>query len=579
MSRFNRTTARPATGTSPIVTATTPGGHTHQGGAGYARDAKSELFLLAVANLVGQDAFYENKTGRDSRFTQLVHTVAVADPAWMARFLPWLRNEANLRTASLVGALEAAHALRAAGYNPTSAPLAPLLTAKASDLNLDEALEKMAGDPAWKHRTMVVPGHVTVTPGGGLPTIRAMGASVLQRPDEPGEALAYWTARYGRALPMPVKRGVGDAALRLYDERATLKYDTDSHGYRFADVLELTHPGDSKAASQGRRRRGDWQSYLFGYLLNRRHGHLTEIPEPLRMLRANAELRGAAAIDPTVLLDSERLRAAGFTWEDALSLAGSKVDKGALWTALIPTMGYMATLRNLRNFDETGVSDQVAATVAAMLADPDRVATSRQLPMRFLSAYRAVGSLRWGQALETALNASVNNIPALPGRTLVLVDRSESMFHRVSADSGLAWADTAALFGAALALRNSDRVDLVQFGTTSEVVRVQRGDSLLRVVNERFRHLGNTYTAAAVQRWYSAHDRVVIVTDEQAHPGITDPGEHLSPQLPLYTWNLAGYRMGHTAGGPNRHTFAGLTDHAFRMIPLLEAGRSQDWPF
>ncbi|MEJ3751036.1 hypothetical protein WEI85_48475 [Actinomycetes bacterium KLBMP 9797] len=43
---------------------------------------------------------------------------------------------------------------------------------------------------------------------------------------------------------------------------------------------------------------------------------------------------------------------------------------------------------------------------------------------RFLSAYRAAPSLRWGYPLEQALGHSLNNIPSLPGRTLVLVDTS-----------------------------------------------------------------------------------------------------------------------------------------------------------
>jgi hypothetical protein len=29
----------------------------------------------------------------------------------------------------------------------------------------------------------------------------------------------------------------------------------------------------------------------------------------------------------------------------------------------------------------------------------------------------------------------------------------------------------------------------------------------------------------------------------------------------------------------DRHTFGGLTDQAFRMIPLLESGRNAAWPF
>ena len=36
---------------------------------------------------------------------------------------------------------------------------------------------------------------------------RQLVGSVLRRADEPGEMLAYWTSRYGRAVPKPVKRG------------------------------------------------------------------------------------------------------------------------------------------------------------------------------------------------------------------------------------------------------------------------------------------------------------------------------------------------------------------------------------
>src|SRR5690606_35596365 len=105
--------------------------------------------------------------------------------------------------------------------------------------------------------------------------------------------------------------------------------------------------------------------------------------ELLPMVAANAALRRAAATRPEVLRDPAVLRTAGMTWEDVLSLAGSRVDKRGLWEALIPSMGYMALLRNLRNFDEAGVSDEVVQQVAARLADPAQVARSRQFPLRF----------------------------------------------------------------------------------------------------------------------------------------------------------------------------------------------------
>lgn len=529
MSKFNKTDTRAAVA-SPVQTERTATGSTFEGAPGFARDAKSELFLLSVTNMVGEQTFYESADNRDNRYAELVRAVAVADPEWTGRFLTWLRSGANMRSASLVGGLEAAKALIAAGI-----------------------------------------------PGG-----RQIVDAVLQRPDEPGEALAYWTATYGRAIPKAVKRGIADAASRLYSERSVLKWDTSSKGYRFGDVLNLVH-ASAKA---------DWQADLYRHILDRRYGRDTETPGSLRMVEANAAVRRRAAEDPAVLLDAEVLREAGMAWEDALSLAGTKVDKAKLWEAMIPSMGYMALLRNLRNFDEAGVSDKVAAMVAAKLADPDEVAKSRQFPMRFLSAYRAAPSLRWGYALEKALDASLANVPELRGRTLVLVDTSGSMHAPFSRDGSLMRWDAATVFGLALARRCAD-ADVVSFsggywgsrGESTKVFASVRGESLLKSVDRwkagGYFIGGGTDTEAAVRTHYKGHDRVVILTDEQAaFHGSADVTGAVPKDRMVYTWNLAGYRHGHAPSGTGtRHTFGGLTDAGFRMIPFLEAGRNADWPF
>jgi hypothetical protein len=45
-------------------------------------------------------------------------------------------------------------------------------------------------------------------------------------------------------------------------------------------------------------------------------------------------------------------------------------------------------------------------------------------------------------------------------------------------------------------------------------------------------------------------------------------------------WNMAGYKVGATpSGGANRHAFGGLTDQAFRLIPLIERGGDARWPW
>ncbi|WP_151478508.1 TROVE domain-containing protein [Streptomyces albicerus] len=525
MARFN-TKAAKAQGTSR-VTSTGRILRTYEGGRGRERDPRSELFLLAIANFVSQNTFYETGAARDDRFARLVRELAVSDPSWTASMLGWLRGEGNMRTASIVGAAEYVKARLDAG----------------------------------------------ATDG---PANRQVVASVLRRPDEPGELLAYWTALYGRNVPKPVKRGIADAVRRLYSGKSLLKYDTASKGYRFGDILNLVHaaPDPDKP----------WQGELFQYALDRRHNPDTAVPPASnRVLTAHRELMALPVAERRAVVTSadgaERLAAAGMTWEALAGWLQGPMDKAA-WEAVIPSMGAMALVRNLRNCDEAGVSDEVAARVAVKISDPAEVARSRQFPFRYLAAYQHAPSLRWSYPLEQALGHSLANVPALPGRTLVLVDRSGSMFYsRLSDRSELDRADAAAIFGTALALRAAD-ADLVEFGTTSGRVKFRKGESVLKVL-ERFGDLGGTNTTEAVRKHYKKHDRVLIVTDEQAtysHYG--DPTEQVPAHVPVYTWNLAGYRAGHGPSGKgNRHTFGGLSDAAFRMVPLLEAARDADWPW
>jgi hypothetical protein len=549
MARYNTRVTRPAVH-SPVTT-TGEQTRTHQGGAGFLRDEKSELFLLAVSNFVGQDTFYEHGGQRDDRYTQLVRQLAVEDPAWMLDFLRWLRGDANMRTASLVGAAEFVWARLDATRNATA----------PTDGTFDAGFNRRAID------------------------------AVLQRADEPGEMLGYWTSRYGRKLPKPVKRGIADAVQRLYNERSLLKYDTDSKGYRFGDVLNLVHASPDPAKP--------WQGDLFKHALDRRHGNadqFEQIPEHLTVLRKRANLMRMDIEHRRLFIEgnAERLAQAGMTWEALAGWLHGPMDKAA-WEAIIPSMVLMALARNLRNFDEAGVSDEVAAQICARFADPEQVAKSRMFPFRWWAAYKHAPSLRWAHALEQALGHSLSNVPRLKGTTLILVDRSPSMFpgyhFSTPNSSDITLAEQAAVFGAALALR-AEKPTLVEFGGGSKKLDVVKGGSVLKHI-EAFGRIDGTDIPAAVKAHWFAHDRIVIVTDEQTRPGWLPsnmwghggmretPIENLVPKATsVYMWNMAGYKPGAMPSGTTgRHTFGGLTDHAFRMIPLLESAHDAAWPW
>jgi hypothetical protein len=506
---------------------------------------KSRLMLLALNTFSGEDTYYVKAADRDKEMKDLAVAIGVADPDWMRRFLPWLRNTANIRTSAIT-------------------------------LAVDVAM-------SW------------VAPNVGIPGGRALVQSVLQRADEPGEALAY-AMSYGRNVPKPIKRGIADAATRLYDEFSLLKWDKDGAAIRFGDVLELTHP-DSLTPKQ---------SALFKHAIDVRHGRPSVSDVALPMIAANKTLRGMWSEGHDYITNPMSLKAAGMNWEDVLSALGSKMDKKDLWEALIPNMGYMALLRNLRNMEQAGISAKAIKEVSDRLSDPGQVARSKQFPMRFLSAYRNVVGDAFKFPIEQALQHSLSNIPSLDGRTLILIDTSGSMNGAMSDRSGLKRWDAAVIFGLALQARCED-AEVVSFsdaqvgyshwsgrstsGTPSKVFPAIKGETLLRGI-ERWDKGGfflgaGTDTAGAVNRHFvdsrgvlgaGGHKRIIILTDEETQSG--NPYARVPDSVIKVDVNLAGYGHSHAPKETkNLIKLAGLTDSMFTMIPWLEAGLDESWPF
>jgi hypothetical protein len=505
---------------------------TFEGAPAYTRDDKSALFLLAVSNFYGEDTFYEKAGDRNDRFRGLVQRVAANDPAWTRAFIAWLRDKANIRTAAVVGSVEAAKVMLAADQ-----------------------------------------------PGSGVGPSRQLLRDFFQvaRPDEPTEATAYWLATYGRKIPAGIRRGIADGAVVKYNEMAYIKWDGGNRGVHMADVIELCHP-EPKAP---------WQSALFKYILDVRRDPKTPIPDELPMLQKRAALLALSDEEKRAILtrdDSEQiLRDAGMTWEQASSWGAMTAQ---VWESLIPVMGYMALLRNLRNFQEAGISWAATKLVIERLEEQTAVLNSRQLPFRFLTAYMFAQGSQWAAPLETALQYSTANIPSLPGRTLVLVDTSGSMIGRpMSAKSKVQAVAGGALFGVALAAKG-ENVDLYGYDNTAWEHKFQKGSSVLRSIEEFGRKIrgGGTQTAAVLKATFNNHDRVIIETDEQTFGPSRgdwqgDVGSQVPNSVPIYSFNVGGYAAAMLDTTSTRHQLGGMTDVSWGMIPLIEAGQRADWPF
>jgi len=485
-------------------------GTTYEGGEGFGRDAKTELFLLAVSNLVREDTFYEDAKDRDKRFKDLAHTVTQEDPSWVRDFIPYLRNTMQMRSASIV---LASHYVHAKGE---------------------------------KSRSVV--------------------DSAMSRADEPAEILAYWAQEYGKNFPQPLKRGVADAVLRLYNERSALKYDGQSRAWRMGDVIDLVHPKPETAE----------QSALFKYLLDSRHKREFTDSHELPLITGWQFANEIAVGERREYMRQHGLPKA-MTWESLSGWLQGPMDAEA-WEYVIPQMGYMALLRNLRNFEDAGVSRDDLKVIQAKLADPEEVAKSRQFPIRFYSAWKATDSLTFGTTLEEALDLSVKNIPTLEGRTLILVDCSGSMYSAPSRRSSIAMWEIAAVFGSALALRNPGST-LVGYDTTSKVIIPAR--SVLQTVDKfKTGFGGGTNTWQAASEHFDNHDRIIILTDEQAHPNYGYRGSVKTYGKPIYTFNLVGYSLAHDQQGEQgSYVFGGLTDAGFELLKAIDELQRGRWPW
>lgn len=546
MARFNPARQRSAPRSTAVITGPIrPAGRTAQGATGYVRHEQSELFLLAVSNLVGKDTFYESGADRDSRYVNLIRRVAVSDPLWMAEFLGWLRLGANMRSAALVGGLEAAKAI-AATPSPTTKSI------------------------------------VGVSP-------RRIAASVMQRADEPGEALGYWLSTYGRRVPKWLKRALGDAATRLYTPYTYLKWDSGRRGVRFADVIEF---------SQIRRSQGD-DSGFFRYILDARPGArrgATEgDPGVHPMLAARAALMQVPEDQRRDLFlygeAEEVFQRAGMTWEAVAGWLQSSMD-GDVWSRLVGLglLPYGALLRNLANLERNGVPHAVARQVIAQLTHAERIDRSRLMPMAFLTAYLNMNGDTFKDALDRAATYSLGNVPRFNGRTLILIDTSGSMSVLMPADHrskgvSATRADAAILFGLALA-RACEQATVVSFAggysQPSKLFNLRPGENLLCAAARFRRHHvlgGGTDTAGAVRRWYAGHDRVVCLTDEQSSFGGLDVYGAVPDGTPVYTFNLAGYQHGHAPCSGRRYTVGGLNDAAFTMMAALDTYTLGRWPW
>jgi 60 kDa SS-A/Ro ribonucleoprotein len=227
-----------------------------------------------------------------------------------------------------------------------------------------------------------------------------------------------------------------------------------------ADVIKMVHP---KPAT-------DEQKAFWAYLIGKEHS-FDALPEIVKNFERFK--KGEVSEVPDV----------EFRLLTALEL------KPETWKAIAYNAPWHALRMNLNTFQRHGVWEDPSLVkhCAAKLADGEIIKKVKVFPYQLFMAFKMTEGIPMAlqNALQDAAEISVQNVPELPGLTVVCPDVSGSMGSAITgrrgAPSKVRCVDVAALISAAVLRKNPDRTAILPFDTRVHAYRANPRDSLMTI--------------------------------------------------------------------------------------------------
>ena len=389
---------------------------------------------------------------------------------------------------------------------------------------------------------------------------------VVLRADEITELLAYYQIANERTqtkklnrLSKQIQKGLG-ASFNNFDEYQFAKYNRNAD-VKLKDALFLVHPKAKDADQQ--------------LIFNK--------------------------------IASDSL-ATPYTWETELSALGKNrfINESARalaftrkWEEMIESkkIGYMALLRNLRNILEANVSGNHIEMICAYLSNEKAVLSSKQLPFRFLSAYREIKTMKSKyasavlDALEDAVMCSAKNIKGFGFDTSVVIacDVSGSMQQAISPKSSILLYDVGLML-AMLLQSQCKNVVSGMFGDTWKIINMPKRNVLANV-QEYYRREGEVgystnghLVIESLIKKREVVDKVMLFTDTQMwnsnntnHSFATSWTNYkkIAPDAKLYLFDLSGYgKVPLNIQKNDVYLLAGWSDKIFDILAAMENTKS-----
>lgn len=375
--------------------------------------------------------------------------------------------------------------------------------------------------------------------GHPKPYVARYGPSIMARLDEVMEAVAYQLKVFGKPIPNALRNAIC-ARLQRITEYEAIKYRRANAEVSLVDVINLVHP---KPTSEYCRSILQWVMT----------GEVCETVVP--------QIASWVKLSQCTEFDDHARKLASVarpTWELLISKFGNRKE---VWEAA--EMPYTATLSNLCNLIQAGVDINPALQ---LITDPEAIARSKQYPFRLANVYNQLKDASWKDrgninaynramlAIEQAMETSIANLPRLPGRTLVLVDTSGSMWERISHRSVTHYMDIAIALGA-IAHSICEKCKIVSFGTDYKFVNLYTTDTVKDKIEKISKHIDHGGTMAEkpirhITNQCMEFDRIILLSDMQIFAADNMPKfvtrfqtyrRQINPDVRLVSVNLAGY--------------------------------------
>ena len=274
------------------------------------------------------------------------------------------------------------------------------------------------------------------------------------------------------------------------------------------------------------------------------------------------------------------------TWEQKISASKSEEEKSQNWRELVESgkLGYLALIRNLNNIFAANVSeDWIERYLVPQLTNKDKIHKSLVFPYQIYTAYKNlnVREVNTIFALNKAFRTSVDNIPGLDGRSLVVLDVSGSMEDRVK--------EVCACYAAAIYLANPGS-DFIKFGTEAKFCKYNRLSNVFDIIREMQYNSGCGYGTNIVPVFLMLkkhYDRIFLFSDMQVMSDNRYYSNSMAAQdamkeyfkdygrTKIYSIDMGNYRT--QIANPMRGDLTlltGFSDKVFKFISLMESGVS-----